>query len=155
MLVKKPSLRVTLAATIFLIGLLGLMLVVSTEHIYRKFALEHQESAFEALLTIKTDDLIKELIDHQKELGFRLQSEEEFKSAYNSRNTADLIYWLDQEFNRYFVTIGLLKLEKIIVYDGSLTKLASSERGISMNNLDTTPCSALIKSCLMKSTWYT
>ena len=146
MLIKKPSLSSTLASTIFLIGLLGLVLVISTERIYRKFALEHQENAFEALLTIKTDDLIKELIDHQKELGFRLQSEEEFKSAYDARNTADLIYWLDQEFNRYFVTIGLLKLEKIIVYDASLDKLASSERGISMNNSDTTPCRALIKS---------
>ncbi|MGD8583678.1 MAG: hypothetical protein PVF06_13630, partial [Gammaproteobacteria bacterium] len=134
MFIKKPSLSSALASTIFLIGLLGLMLVISTEHIYRKFALEHQEKAFEALLKIKTDDLIKELIDHQKELGFRLQAEEEFKSAYDSRNTADLIYWLDQEFNRYFVTIGLLKLEKIIVYDASLSKLASSERGITMNN---------------------
>ena len=64
MLIKKPSLSSTLAATIFLIGLLGLMLVISTEHIYRKFAVEHQESAFEALLAIKTDDLIKELIDN-------------------------------------------------------------------------------------------
>jgi diguanylate cyclase (GGDEF)-like protein/PAS domain S-box-containing protein len=146
MLTKKPTLRSTLAATIFLIGLLGLVLVISTENIYRKFALEHQEGAFEALLKIKTDDLIKELINHQKELAFRLQSEEEFKSAYKSGNTTDLVYWLDQEFNRYFVTIGLLKLEKIIVYDESLTKTAASERGIKMNNTDTTPCSALIKS---------
>jgi diguanylate cyclase (GGDEF)-like protein/PAS domain S-box-containing protein len=146
MLTQKPTLRSTLAATIFIIGLLGLILVLSTEQIYRKFALEHQENAFEALLTLKTDDLINELINHQKELGFRLQSEEEFKSAYNAGNTNGLIYWLDQEFNRYFVTIGLLKLEKIIVYDEHLGKFASSERGISMNNSDTTPCSALIKS---------
>ena len=80
MLKSKPSLQSTLAFTIIIIGLVGLMLVISTEYIYRKFALEHQENAFEVLLSIKTTDLINELIDHQKELGFRLQSENEFKT---------------------------------------------------------------------------
>ncbi len=119
---------------------------MSTEYTYRRFALEHQEKAFEALLSIKTTDLINELIDHQKQLGFRLQAEDEFKSAYQSRKTADLVFWLDQEFNRYFVTIGLLKLEKIIVFDESLNRLATSERGISLSNAGMLPCSALIES---------
>ena len=146
MFTSKPTLQSTLAATIIFIGMVGLMLVISTEYIYRKFALEHQENAFEVLLSIKTTDLINELIDHQKELGFRLQSENEFKTAYANGNTSDLVFWLDQEFNRYFVTIGLLKLEKIIVYDETLTKLTASERGITIGNADVTPCHALIES---------
>ena len=143
---KKLTIQSTLAVTILFIGLVGLILVISTEQIYRKFALEHQENAFEVLLSIKTTEFINELIDHQKELGFRLQSEEEFKSAYKNRNTNDLVFWLDQEFNRYFVTAGLLKLEKIIIYDESLNKLATSERGITMSNTGVVPCEALIKS---------
>ncbi len=146
MLKSKLTLQSTLAVTIFFIGLVGLMLVMSTEYIYRKFALEHQENAFEVLLSIKTTELVNELIDHQKDLGFKLQSEEEFKSAYKIRNTNDLVFWLDQEFNRYFVTIGLLKLEKIIIYDESLNRLAASERGITMSNTDAAPCNALIQS---------
>ena len=146
MLKNKLTLQSTLAVTIFFIGLVGLMLVMSTEYIYRKFALEHQENAFEVLLSIKTTELVNELIDHQKDLGFKLQLEEEFKSAYKIRNTNDLVFWLDQEFNRYFVTIGLLKLEKIIIYDESLNRLAASERGITMSNTDAAPCNALIQS---------
>ena len=146
MLKNKLTLQSTLAVTIFFIGLVGLMLVMSTEYIYRKFALEHQGNSFEVLLSIKTTDLINELIEHQKDLGFSLQSEEEFKSAYKNKNTNDLIFWLDQEFNRYFVTIGLLKLEKIIIYDGSLNKLAASARGITMSNTGVVPCNALIQS---------
>jgi len=146
MIKNKLTLESTLAVTIFFIGLVGLMLVITTEYIYRNFALEHQGNAFEALLSIKTTDLVNELIDHQKELGFSLQSEEEFKSAYKNRNTNDLVFWLDQKFNQYFATTGLLKLEKIIIYDESLNRLAASERGITMNNTGVVPCSALIQS---------
>jgi len=146
MLNNKLTLESTLAVTIFFIGLVGLMLVVSTEHIYRKFALEHQENAVEALLSLKTTDLVNELIEHQKELGFSLQSQEGFKSAYRNRNTNDLVFQLDQEFNRYFVTTGMLKLEKIIIYDESLNRLAASERGIHLGNTDAVPCNTRVES---------
>ena len=143
---NKLTLESTLAVTIFVIGLVGLMLVISTEHIYRKFALEHQESAFETLLSLKTNDLVNELIEHQKQLGLSLQSQEAFKSAYRNRNTSKLVSLLDQEFNRYFVTAGMLKLNKIIIYDESLNRLAVSERGIRLSNTDVVPCNALVES---------
>ena len=54
MIKNKLTLQSTLAVTIFFIGLVGLMLVLSTEYIYRNFALEHQEKAYEVLLSIKT-----------------------------------------------------------------------------------------------------
>jgi len=146
MIKNKLTLQSTLAVTIFFIGLVGLMLVLSTEYIYRKFALEHQEKAYEVLLSIKTTDLINQLIDHQKDLGFSLQSEDEFISAYENRNTNDLVARLDQELDRYFVTTGLLKLEKIIIYDESLNKLAASERSITTSNTGVAPCDALIQS---------
>ena len=146
MISNKLTFESTLAITIFVFGLVCLVLVISTQRIYKQFALEHQENAFEVLLSMKTADLVNELIDHQKDLGFRLQSEEDFKSAYKNRNTNDLVFWLDQEFNRYFVTAGLLKLEKIIIYDESLDRLAASERGITISSTGIVPCGALIQS---------
>ena len=146
MLNNKLTLESTLAVTIFVIGLVGLMLVISTEHIYRKFALEHQEDALEDLLSLKTTDLVNELIEHQKELGYSLQSAEEFITAYRSRDTSKLVSLLDQEFNRYFVTTGKLRLEKIIIHDESLNSLAVSERGMDLGNTDIVPCNALAES---------
>jgi hypothetical protein len=146
MLNNKLTLESTLAVTIFVIGLVGLMLVISTEHTYRKFALEHQEDALEDLLSLKTTDLVNELIEHQKELGYSLQSAEEFITAYRNRNTSKLVSLLDQEFNRYFVTTGMLRLEKIIIHDESLNSLAVSGRGISLSNTDIVPCNALAES---------
>ena len=110
MLNNKISLESTLAVTIFFIGLIGLVLVISTEHIYRNFALEHQQDAIENLLSLKTTDVVNELIEHQKELGYSLQSAEEFITSYRNRNTNKLVSLLDQEFNRYFVTTGMLRL---------------------------------------------
>ena len=146
MLKYKLSLESTLAATIFFIGLVGFLLVISTEHIYRTYALEHQENAFEALVLLKTTDLVNEATAHQEEIGFSLQSEDEFISAYRSRNTNDLTLQLDQVFNRNSVITSPLKLEKIIVYDGTLHKLAVSEHGITISNTDVVPCNTLLES---------
>ena len=146
MLNNKISLESTLAVTIFFIGLVGLILVISTEHIYRNFALEHQQDAIENLLSLKTTGLVNELIEHQKELGYSLQSAEEFITSYRNRNTNKLVSLLDQEFNRYFVTTGMLRLEKIIIHDESLNSLAISERGMGLSNTDVVPCNTLLES---------
>ena len=146
MLINKLTLQSTLALTILLIGLVGLSLVLSTESTYHEFALQHQEKALENLIAIKVDDLTSELVEHQKQLAFRLQAEDQFKDTYNNRDITNLVYWLDQEFNRYFVTTGLLKLEKIIIFDEELNKVTSSERGIPLTRSSTIPCSALSES---------
>ncbi len=140
MLKYKLSLESTLAVTVFFIGTVGLLLVISTEHIYRTFALEHQETAFEALMLLKTTDLVNEATERLKEIGAGLQSEDEFISAYASRDINDLVLRLDQEFNRYSAIPSLLKLEKIIIYDETLNKLAASAHGININNRDVVPC---------------
>ncbi len=131
---NKLTLESTLAVTIFFIGLVSLTLVISTEHIYRKFALEHQEDALESLLSLKTRDLFNELTDHQKELGYRLQSNEAFKSAYQIRNSNELVSLLDHEFSQNLATTDRLKLEKIIIYDELLNTLAASNSGFSLSS---------------------
>ena len=92
MLKNKLTLQSTLALTIFLIGLVGLSLVLSTENTYHKFALQHQEKALENLVAIKVDDLTGELVEYQKQLAFRLQAEEQFKENYNNRDITNLVY---------------------------------------------------------------
>ncbi len=55
-----------------------------------------------------------------------------------------MIYWLDQEFNRYYVTIGHIKLEKILIYDNNFKLITSSDRGIDINSKDNLPCAQTI-----------
>ncbi|MBE9560798.1 MAG: EAL domain-containing protein, partial [Proteobacteria bacterium] len=141
---KHLTLQKTLAITILLIGVIGIMLVIATDFTYRKVAYEQQTQSVNQLIAIKSADLIKKLTERQKELGFRLQNESEFKTAFAANNIDDMVYWLDQEFNRYYVTIGLIKLEKILIYDNNFQLITSSDRGIDINSKDNLPCAQTI-----------
>lgn len=134
------TLQKTLAITILLIGVIGVALVFATDYTYRQLAFEQQKKSVSNLIAIKSVDLIDELTTRQKDLGFRLQGEEKFKKALNANNKKDLVYWMDQEFNRYYVTIGLVKLEKIILYDTNFELISLSERGIDIINTANLPC---------------
>ena len=141
---KHLTLQKTLAITILLIGVIGIMLVITTDFTYRKVAYEQQTQSVNQLIAIKSADLIKKLADRQKELGFRLQSESDFNKAFTANDKKDMIYWLDQEFNRYYVTIGLVKLEKILIYDSDFQLIVSSERGIDIASKKNLPCGRII-----------
>jgi diguanylate cyclase (GGDEF)-like protein/PAS domain S-box-containing protein len=142
---NKLTLQGALALTILMIGLIGLGLVFTTEYTYRKLAHEYQQDALEALLSAKSRDLINELIKYQKQLGFSLQSETTFRQALKDGDNKKLMFWLDEEFNRYFVTIGLMKLEKLVVFDTDLNPIAISSRGIRADKLDDQPCRTLVQ----------
>ncbi len=138
------TLQKTLAVTILLIGVIGIALVFATDYTYRQLAYEQQKESISQLIKIKSTDLIENLTTRQKDLGFRVQSEPQFKKALNDKDKENLIYWIDQEFNRYYVTIGLIKLEKIIIFDTNFKPLARSERGLDVTNNNNLPCAQSI-----------
>lgn len=142
---KRQTLQKTLAIAILLIGVIAIVLVIGTDYTYRKLAYQQQRDSVSQLIKIKSADLIKKLTDRQKDLGFRLQGEADFQKALESKNIEDITYWLDQEFNRYYVTIGLLKLEKIITYDEDFQPVTYSDRGIDIISEDNLPCSQIIE----------
>ena len=141
---QRMTLQKTLAIAILSIGVIGILLVITTDYTYRQLAYEQQKESVSQLIKIKSADLINKLTEHQKDLGFKLQSEPEFLKAVDRRDSRDITYWLNQEFNRYYVTTGLVKLEKILVFDDKLNTLASSSRGIDIINKDMLPCESSI-----------
>ncbi|MBT8440361.1 MAG: hypothetical protein KJO91_11585, partial [Gammaproteobacteria bacterium] len=142
---KHLTLQNTLAITILLIGVIGIGLVIATDFTYRKVAYRQQTDSVNQLIAIKSADLIKKLSERQKELGFRLQSEPDFIKAFESNDKKGLSFWLDQEFNRYYVTIGLIKLEKVLIFDADFQLVANSDRGIEIASIETPPCDKTIK----------
>ncbi|VAW51516.1 diguanylate cyclase/phosphodiesterase (GGDEF & EAL domains) with PAS/PAC sensor(s) [hydrothermal vent metagenome] len=142
---KSHTLQKTLALTILLIGAIGIALVIATDYTYRQLAFEQQKESTSQLIELKSTDLIEKLSEHQKNLGFRLQGESKFSNAVESSNIKDITYWLDQEFSRFYVTIGLIELEKVIVYDKNFQLVSYSERGLSIINKSRLPCTQLIE----------
>jgi diguanylate cyclase (GGDEF)-like protein/PAS domain S-box-containing protein len=141
---KHLTLQKTLAITILLTGFIGIGLVIATDFTYRKVAYRQQTDSINQLIALKSADLIKKLSERQKELGFKLQSEAGFIKAFSDRDITGINYWLDQEFNRYYVTIGLIKLEKVLIFDENFQHVTNSERGIAINNQATLPCAHTI-----------
>jgi PAS domain-containing protein len=141
---KRLTLQQTIATAILLIGTIGIALVLMTDYTYRKLAYEQQQESVSKLIAIKSADLIAKLSERQKDLGLRLQNESGFKEAFDSNNKDDIVYWLDQEFNRYYVTIGLVKLEKIIIYDNNFKPITYSDRGFDIKKSGTLPCAQII-----------
>jgi diguanylate cyclase (GGDEF)-like protein/PAS domain S-box-containing protein len=141
---SRLTLQKSLALTILLIGVIGIALVFITDYTYRQLAFEQQKESTSKLIGITSTNLIEGLTARQKDLGFRLQAGPEFKKAIDESDIKKLTYWIDQEFNRYFVTIGLIKLEKIIIYDANFQMIVSSGRGIDITSNDKLPCAQIV-----------
>jgi diguanylate cyclase (GGDEF)-like protein/PAS domain S-box-containing protein len=142
---KNITLKTSLLTIVMLAGLLGAGLIYYTETEYRQLTLRHHDDDIKNLLAIKSRDIINELIQRHKEMGFTLQSESYFNKAFNNKNINNLNYWLDQEFDRYFVTTGLIKLEKLIIYDKTFNLITKSGRGLTMGKFDEAPCPTLAR----------
>ena len=141
---KKLTLQKTLAITILLIGVIGIVLVIATDFTYRKIAFEQQTKSVNQLISIKSADLLKKLTEQQKEQGFKLINEPAFKKAFEENETNNLTYLLDQTFNRSYMTVGPLMFEKILIYDDSFQLVASSSRGLNITSNKDLPCTQSI-----------
>ena len=142
---KSLTLQKTLAITILLIGVIGIILVIATDFTYRKIAFEQQTKSVNQLIAIKSADLLKKLVEQQKEQGFQLINEPAFKKAFEEKETSRLIHLLNQTFNRSYMTAGPLMFEKILIYDNNLQLIASSSRGINITGKKEFPCTQSIQ----------
>lgn len=122
------TLRGALVATVAGLGIAGIVLGLYVGHSYRMLAHESHAEALSRVIGLEARDVLLNMAKMQKELGYRIQKEETFRQGLRARDTAVLSGWFDQEFNRYFVTAGLLDLRKMILYDSDFRLLASSER---------------------------
>ncbi|HEX9628246.1 MAG TPA: diguanylate cyclase [Acidiferrobacterales bacterium] len=118
------SMRTTLGLTIALMGLLGLLLALTTGEIYRRLAVENQRGALAELIRYSVNDRLRELEAHSRDLGMALQSTTGFRRAFDNRKPAALAALLDSQFHQYFVTAEVITLRQLVVYDNDLGLLS-------------------------------
>jgi diguanylate cyclase (GGDEF)-like protein len=123
------SIRVSLGFIIALTGLLGLILALVTGEIYRDQALENQRTALAELIRLETNNILLELEDTSKHLGLGIQHSTAFHQAFNDRDQQAITNLLNNQFHQYFVTAGVVKLEKLYVFDEFFTLIAGSTDG--------------------------
>jgi len=142
---KHLTLQKTLAITILLIGIIGIVLVIATDFTYRKIAFEQQIQSVNQLIAIKSADLLKKLGEQQTQRGKQLVNKTAFINAFETADKNTLVYQLDQEFHHAYMTTGPINLEKILVYDNNFQLIASSSRGLEINQQRNLPCARIVQ----------
>lgn len=126
---KPFSMRSNLLITIVAMGLLGVVFTLFTGEIYLQKTLQNRQETFNKLIELEVHHRWNELKKETASLGLSIQSSSGFKTAYNSKDIAVIENSLNGHFNRAFVTLGILDLKKLIIYDVSLKKTFQSSKG--------------------------
>ncbi len=123
---SRYSMRTTLGLTIGFMGLLGVILALTTGEIYRRLAFDNQREAMAELVAVNATEHLRDLEKKSRGLGHSLQAAPEFQRAYETRNHATLIRLLNGPFHQYLVTAGIIKLETLRVFDTHFNIIATS-----------------------------
>lgn len=126
----RMSLNAVLGVTISVMGILGLLLAGITGEVYREHAFNSYRSILVRSIHSKTDDLLAAGAMHARDLGLALQNSEGLAPLIRAGNVAEITSRLNSQFRQYFVTAGVLKLDKIRVYDPELKFVAESSQGM-------------------------
>jgi diguanylate cyclase (GGDEF)-like protein len=125
-------------------GLLGMLLAVVTGEIYRKLAFDNQREAFSNLIKLKVNDILATTVKHTSELGQSIQADNKFRQAVVNNDEAYVRIHLDEQFHRFFVTLSIIKLEKLFVFDPDFNLVGHSSEGSQLIGPDNLPCPGLI-----------
>ena len=141
---KRSSIRTSLGITVLVMGLLGLALAIITGEIYRAITLDNQRKALEEIIHIKVDEVLKDVVKHTSDLGLSLQTDKGFKSALKEKNQEQIENYLNEQFHRFFVTMSIIKLEKLIAFDADFNVVGASTEGSELLGPTSVPCPDLL-----------
>ena len=123
MLLNSLSLRTSLAASVLVTGLVGVVLAVLVAETYREYAIDSQRRAFERIIGLRSGDLLDELSRVSHDLGQALQGEPQFRAMFQGRDADGLTRYLQSQYHQYFVTAGVIRLQSLGVYDAAMAPI--------------------------------
>lgn len=136
------SLQQAYGLTVSFLGLVALALLYTSTVLYQQLGQQQRVEALESLLAIKTADTLERANTLATELGFSLQAEPDLRDALRQENRATLTHRLQEAYRRYFVTMGLVRLEALTVLDLELNLLAGATNPASAFG-EADPCQSL------------
>jgi diguanylate cyclase len=139
------SIRLIITLTIIFMGLQGLVLALLSGDFHREHTLNNHRATIQKLVKIRSDILLGDLSEKSVQLGLSQQHEQLFKNYLQDKNIAGLQDILNEHFHRYFVTAGILKLEKIAILQKDFSFLAESTEGETLLPAQHVPCADLLQ----------
>lgn len=139
------SLRAVQSLTILVMGLLAIVLALTTGEVYRHLAVTNQRLSLGELVGLKTRDLLHTLEVTSREVGLQLQHDAAFRRDFDSAHLPQLRSQLENQFHQYFVTAGVLKLDRIGARDLDFRMLAAANSADVRSAGSDEICPALIR----------
>jgi GGDEF domain-containing protein len=124
------SLADKISIAVIMVGIFCIMLVYVICNSYRNFTYEHHKHSIQQLAYLEVRDQIENLKANSLDLALAIENEHDFKRDYRLRHEDDLVEHLDNQFNQYFVTAGVLKILKLYLMDTGFNLRAMSSEGI-------------------------
>jgi len=114
-----------------MLGLFTVAVVFVSGETYRQQALDTQRTALLDLAQLEVDDLLLDLSNTSRDLGLAVQQDPQFRKLFRSRDSEALEALLKNQFEQYFVTAGLLMVERLDILDADynlISQTSHSER---------------------------
>lgn len=136
--------RSTLSATILLMGVLALAMALTTGEIYRREAVDSQQTALAELLQLSADAQLRELTERTRDLGLAIQSEPSFGPAFAAGGTV-LARELQKQRRQYRLTADRIRVRELIAWDRANRALAAADATTARADPKTPECPELIR----------
>ena len=143
MQLNRLSMRVSLIATIVVMGSLSVALALVSGGVYHNLALDSQRTTLEEQITSRVSDLRKDMDAESQRLALLVQQEPGFLTAFRDRDSAGIGKLLDTLLARPGSVSMRMKLMNIHVLDNNLNPLASSDLSSQEANLFQPPCQGM------------
>ena len=124
-----------------MLAIAGFSLVLVTGYIYRDLAYQNQRNAITELIGLKITNILDELAEISKIFGMEIQSNAELRNAIKKRQIENIRPILDRQYQRYFVTAGMLKLKDIYIFDENFKFITNTSNVALKNGVDSLSCS--------------
>lgn len=134
--------------TLFFLSVMGiatLVLVVVTALAYRHFSWQSHELAFQRLAKHEEAGVFETLGQNSFDLATRIQHGRAFREKWQQGNWSALVSVLNDQFNQYYFTTGIIPISKLQLFDLSFNLLAESTGGSGNLTPGISVCSQLIE----------
>lgn len=136
---RKLPLKYSLDLTILGMGLLTITLILLTGEAYRRLAIDSQQNALAAIISVQAAEVMDKLSEQSRDLGSTLQRNPALRQALQSGDQEQLARIAATPFNQYFVNTGIIKLHAVWIFDEQFNVLSSSDRFGTSDNLPICP----------------
>ena len=146
------SIRTILGFIIVMMGLFAFALSLLSGNIHRDLVFKNQKIMMKEMIGIAVKERIRDLNQVSQDLGLALQGTEKFKEALKNKNIKTLTMLLNNQFHQYFVTIGIIKLQQLVLFDKDFSMILESTDGtVFVKGNEKAFCSTLIERAQSRS----